>query len=168
MTSNLETRFAQHLSCNGENPRKDAWIQTPGVEVDKAVIETRTSFQEAKERETHWINHYLRQGMPLTNQFIPSLTPKPSSRDTKRYAYFTMGIPRGSETLEKLRHDAEEMGMQDAIARLLAVRIADFYRQTNTAIPTRTIPSQPIEAPPETINEDMAALNAQAALDEWG
>ncbi len=90
------------------------------------------------------------------------------ARDTKRYAYFTIGIPRDSETFQKLLQDVQETGMQDMIARLLVVRIADFYLQTNTAIPTRTTQPNPVEAPPETTNEDMAALNAQAALDEWG
>jgi len=88
------------------------------------------------------------------------------ARDTERYAYFTIGIPRDSETLEKLLHDAKECGMQDAIARLLVVRLTDFYKQTSTTIPTRAPQVQKVEEP-ETTQLDIAAQNANAALDEW-
>ncbi len=89
------------------------------------------------------------------------------ARDTERYAYFTIGIPRDSETLEKLLQDAKDTGMLDTIAKLLAVRITDFYKQTNTTIVTRAPQAQKVEEP-ETTQLDIAAQNANAALDEWG
>ena len=93
------------------------------------------------------------------------------ARDTERYVYLTIGIPRDSETLQQFLHDAKECGMQRELPKLLMVRIADFYKQTATTLPTRSAPSSVIkatEAPEETMNEDIAALNANAALDEWG
>ncbi len=92
------------------------------------------------------------------------------SRDTERYAYFTVGIPRDSETYQKLLQDAQETGKQDAIASLLTVRIADFYKLTTTTLTTRAVPSpEQVEEPEEeTTHLDLAAINANAALDEWG
>ncbi len=89
------------------------------------------------------------------------------ARDTERYAYFTVGILRDSETLQKLLQDARESSMPNEIAKVLGLRIADFYRQTNTALTRATQPDS-VEAPLEVMNEDLAAINANAALDEWG
>ena len=86
------------------------------------------------------------------------------ARDTERNVYIYVGIPRDSETYQELLRDLKETGLTPP--KLLAVRIADFYRRTNTTI-TRQVQSQKSEAP-EEINEDVAALNASAALDEWG
>ncbi len=92
------------------------------------------------------------------------------ARDTQKYAYFYVGIPRDSETLQKLLQDVEETG--ETVPRLLAVRIADFYRQTFTVVSTRTVqpPALNITEDPEeeTTQLDLAAINANAALDEWG
>ncbi len=48
------------------------------------------------------------------------------ARDRSKNAYFTVSLPRDSETLCALRSDAEETGV--SIPQLLAVRIADWYR----------------------------------------
>ncbi len=87
------------------------------------------------------------------------------ARDTGKYVYFTVGILRDSETLQKLLQDARESSMPNEIAKVLGLRIADFYRQTNTI---RAMQPNSVEAPLEMMNEDIAAQNANAALDEWG
>ncbi len=87
------------------------------------------------------------------------------ARDTERYVYLTVGIPRDSETLQKFLQDAKECGMLRELPKLLFTRMVDFYRQTNT---TRAMQPDSVEAPLEVMNEDLAAINANAALDEWG
>jgi hypothetical protein len=87
------------------------------------------------------------------------------ARDTERYVYLYVGIPRDSETYQKLLDDVEETGV--AAPKLLAVRIADFYRQMTTTI-ARPASSQTKDLPEEGMDEDVALMNANAVLDEWG
>jgi hypothetical protein len=56
LTTNFKQRIAQHLLCNGENPTKDAWIQTPGVEVGAEIIAIKWDRMEARICEAYWIN----------------------------------------------------------------------------------------------------------------
>src|SRR5436305_4581595 len=52
-------------------------------------------------------------------------------RDREKDAYFTVGIPLGSEVYRSLKADAQETGV--SIPQLLAVRLADWYRFSTTA-----------------------------------
>jgi hypothetical protein len=84
------------------------------------------------------------------------------ARDPERYAYFTVALPRTSQTLQKLLAEAEEAGINPA--RLLALRVSDWYKGSAGSI---------TEAPPTNggrnvpLAEDIAAQNADAALDAW-
>jgi hypothetical protein len=84
------------------------------------------------------------------------------ARDPERYAYFTVALPRTSQTLQKLLAEAEEAGINPA--RLIALRVSDWYKGRARSI---------TEVPPTNGNrdvacvEDIAAQNADAALDEW-
>lgn len=90
------------------------------------------------------------------------------ARDTDRYVYLYVGIPRDSETYQKLLADADETGL--SVPKVLAVRIADFYRQllTSASAVKPTLPHRKREEPEGEMDEDLATLNANAVLDEWG
>lgn len=96
-------------------------------------------------------------------------------RDNERYAYYMVGIPRESALHQKILHDARERGMLDAVARLLVVRLGDWYDQGGTVKASIEVPveSEPVITAPaaptagEEIDLEMAAQNASAALDAW-
>jgi hypothetical protein len=172
VTANLPMRLAQHLSCNGQNPAKDAWIQTPGVEVGSEVIETRATWQEAKEREAYWITFYLLQGMPLTNQHIPSLARKGSGRDYETYLYLTIAVERGGPVHQGLLRDAQSVDSQ-SLPTIAALRLLDYYTGNTSWASDRSEQESEAShangktAPVVTKNRKTAEANADAALDEW-
>lgn len=155
LTSNLKMRFAQHLACKDSNAKKNAWVQTPGVELGKEVIEVCMTIQEGRERETYWINYLLDQGMPLTNQLIPM-----SASDKENHVYYNVGIPFNSHVYQKLLRDAQETGMD--IPKLLVLRLGDYYHKRRTPVskPVSTTPVMPYIA-------TRARVNAMAALKYW-
>jgi hypothetical protein len=84
------------------------------------------------------------------------------ARDPERYAYFMVALPRTSQTLQKLLAEAQEAGINPA--RLIALRVSDWYqgsaRSTREASPMN-------DGRSAILAEDIAAQNADAALDAW-
>jgi len=48
------------------------------------------------------------------------------TRDTDKYAYFTVRVEKGSITMDHLEHDRRRMGRRH-IAEVISSRIADYY-----------------------------------------
>lgn len=62
------------------------------------------------------------------------------ARNTDRDALFTVSIPKDSELLQLLRDDAEQTHL--SVAKLIVVRLKDWYLPTGQASVRRT-PSEP-------------------------
>lgn len=64
-------RFGAHLMLGENNLDKNKWIQELAKEhliPEIGIIEKVAGSRESTlRRETHWIQHYLKEGMPLTN-----------------------------------------------------------------------------------------------------
>ncbi len=76
ITDDVYRRFFQHLSCDGDNPAKDAWItqlRLDNVMLIMKTLEVVPTVEQAREREAFWIQHYKFLGTPLLNQLIPSI-----------------------------------------------------------------------------------------------
>lgn len=102
------------------------------------------------------------------------------ARDTKRNAYFCVGIPKNSPIYEALMQDAEQRGISPST--LIGIRAGDFYKygiQTAQAKQVEASPSAQSEpvadaasvsdevVPPLDEEEEREAANALAALDAW-
>jgi predicted GIY-YIG superfamily endonuclease len=71
ITTNLNTRFQQHLQCTGSNPGKDVWIRElkeHGMVPIVEELEKESSEQRARLREGRLIRSLLKQGIPLFNR----------------------------------------------------------------------------------------------------
>lgn len=71
LTDNVYRRFKEHITCDGCNPRKDAWIVE--LELHQVVVIMRSleyvnTIEEARESENYWIRHYQERGASLLNQ----------------------------------------------------------------------------------------------------
>ncbi len=109
LTTNLTRRLTEHLSCTGQNPGKDAWIKTPGVDMVGEVIDTRECEAEARYCEAYWINHYKEMGMPLTNQFIPARVTIPKHRSS-HLKILRVSLPEDSPALADLLDYGRQLG----------------------------------------------------------
>jgi len=71
MTNNPNARFSYHLSCDGTNPEKDAWVKElrkSGMKPIMEIIEIIYDGREATfKREQYWIKYYLALGCALFN-----------------------------------------------------------------------------------------------------
>lgn len=82
ITNNPNQRFRVHLSDTGTNKNKGEWIeqlQGEHLEPRMRILEIVETKEEALEREKHWIQWYLQQGVALTNIKLLCYTP-PSDR----------------------------------------------------------------------------------------
>lgn len=77
MTKDVYARFAQHVACDGSNPRKDAWIQelkALNLLLSMKVVERSDTAERARKREHYWIEHYqylgIQNDLPLLNQIM--------------------------------------------------------------------------------------------------
>ena len=89
------------------------------------------------------------------------------ARDTKRNAYYYVGIPRSSQTYQKLLQEAQETGI--SIPQLIGLRVSDWYKGNGAHVERSSTPAQ-TEVKDEIVEEtyeEVAASNANAALDEW-
>jgi hypothetical protein len=78
ITYDVYQRMRQHSRCEGNNEAKNAWIQDLQQEQLMFImhsIEKVETVEQALERESYWIQHYLQQGAHLTN--IASVPIKP-------------------------------------------------------------------------------------------
>ena len=74
ISNEIYARFSQHVRCEGNNLAKNAWIQElkeDQVMVIMRSLEVVEDIEQAKEREEYWINHFLKTGVRLFNQYIP-------------------------------------------------------------------------------------------------
>lgn len=70
MAKNAYRRYAQHLNEPHTNEYKNAWmdeIMKAGTAPLLTILESCVEESAIREREKYWIQHYLRQGVPLTN-----------------------------------------------------------------------------------------------------
>jgi hypothetical protein len=97
------------------------------------------------------------------------------ARDRTKNAYYTVGIPLGSETLRALGADSEETGV--SISQLIAVRIADWYRcgrETRQVDPVHPLPVSESGIASAGSYEQLGAngnglhMRASAAAAAWG
>ena len=76
-------RLNQHLKCTDGNNEKSEWINAlmaVGMKPKIKTIEEGLTLQEANERETYWIKHYLAGNIPITNRAkAPSSPYRPDS-----------------------------------------------------------------------------------------
>ena len=76
----MNRRLDQHLKRTDGNNEKSAWINElilAGMKPKIKAIEEGLTLQEANERETYWIQHYLTGNTPITNR---AKTPSPPYR----------------------------------------------------------------------------------------
>jgi hypothetical protein len=93
------------------------------------------------------------------------------ARDTENKAFYSVGIPKDSETYQQLLYDARESGI--SVAKLIALRTAYSYKMEKmltgmsqrVTVPTNEQVEEPAEEPEEDFSQ--ADLNADAALDAW-
>jgi predicted GIY-YIG superfamily endonuclease len=88
ITVDPNMRFYQHLSLDGANPKKDAWIQEllsldlePGIEIIEIVYEGKKA---AYQKEERWIKHFRDEGHPLTNIIHVSRQAPPDEPEKSR------------------------------------------------------------------------------------
>jgi hypothetical protein len=55
-------------------------------------------------------------------------------KDTDKYRYLTVGLSWGSEVLERLQADAERHQMGDQLAKMIAVRLTEYYELVNRGV----------------------------------
>jgi len=70
ITDDVYKRFAQHLKCNEPNLDKNERIQelkNENLMLLMRTLEVVETVEEAREREQHWIHHYLSKGARLLN-----------------------------------------------------------------------------------------------------
>lgn len=70
MTSNIRSRFIEHIKCLGNNKLKNIWIDeliSLGMLPFCQTLETVYTINEARDCEAYWIKHYERLKMLLTN-----------------------------------------------------------------------------------------------------
>ena len=79
----MNRRLDQHLKRTDGNNEKSEWINElilAGMKPTIKAIEEGLTLQEANERETYWIQHYLTGNTPITNRVkTPSLPYRPDS-----------------------------------------------------------------------------------------
>lgn len=89
------------------------------------------------------------------------------ARDTIRNAYFYVGIPRHSPIYQQLVQESNETGI--SIPQLIVLRTSDWYKGNSSAVAHPSTPAK-ADAQDEIVEEsyeEVAASNANAALDEW-
>jgi hypothetical protein len=77
------------------------------------------------------------------------------SQDTEKYLYFEVGLLKDSFTLEALWQDALRYHMTDQLAKLIAMRLAEYYELTSKGS-TQSRAAMPAPIPPTgfTVNEN--------------
>lgn len=91
------------------------------------------------------------------------------ARDIKKYAYYTIGILRDSETHRALLRDAEEHNTKQ-IPTIIGIRVSEYYRLRAQGVPTvpQPLPEITIEAEKDLDCDHTAAIgNAKASLGAW-
>lgn len=94
----MNRRLSQHLKCTDGNKEKSKWINElllAGMEPKIKAIEERLTLQEANERETYWIQHYLTGNTPITNR---AKTPSAPYRPDPDSEYLLRGNQREYNT----------------------------------------------------------------------
>ena len=99
------------------------------------------------------------------------------ARDTQKYRYFTVAVPRDSLVLERIAAEARESGVPEAA--IILVRLLDYYRAGGSAKPSTEVTltglsviqaptqEQSIAIPGEVEqNSEMTTDNVLAFLDE--
>jgi hypothetical protein len=70
----IDARFYEHLHDNGDNQAKSeriAELQALGLApLIEEIEQVYGTLPQALEQETHWIQHYLSEGIALTNIYI--------------------------------------------------------------------------------------------------
>lgn len=128
ITYDVYQRMRQHSRCEGTNQAKNAWIQELQQEQLMFImhsIEKVATFEQALERESYWIQHYLSQSVLLLNIMgVPEDTAKPrikqykaSKIDTKNF-FFRNG---NGDVVNA--HDATDEEFDEFIRRY--VRVVD-------------------------------------------
>lgn len=81
----INRRLDQHLKRTDGNNEKSEWIDelmAVGMKPKIKAIEEGLTLQEANERESYWIQHYLAGNSPITNR---AKTPSPPYRPDSAY-----------------------------------------------------------------------------------
>lgn len=74
LTAGLLKRYKQHMRRDGSNSQKDQRIQEILASGHLPIMRTKEqcpSLEYAAERESYWIQEYLRQGIVLLNLAVP-------------------------------------------------------------------------------------------------
>jgi hypothetical protein len=87
------------------------------------------------------------------------------SRDTEKYEYFTVGLLKNSFTLEVLEADARKHHMIENPARLIALRLTEYYDLLARAMPT--FPSVPISTTKSPNLNGGSRVHASIQREDW-
>ena len=79
-------------------------------------------------------------------------------RDTHKYAYYTVGIRKGSELHRRLLAEAQELG-QRHVPLVIKLKLQESLPQSSPC-KGDALPSVPVQ-------EEIDLSNASAALDSW-
>ncbi len=88
------------------------------------------------------------------------------ARNKAKFRYYRIGIPLDSELPDLLDQDAKSCGMSAEIAKLVVVRLSDYYKgiSTKSVLP----PVQEVVENVEAVDEmELKRKNALASAGEW-
>lgn len=90
------------------------------------------------------------------------------ARDTKKYAYYTIGILRDSATHRAILRDAEEHNTKQ-IPTVIGIRISEYYHLKQQGFSSATIspPEPSIEAAVIDSDHSSAIDNAKKSIAVW-
>lgn len=168
-------RYGQHLTLADNNVAKNTWIleiTEQGYLPQLEIIEQVNDLQQAKQRESYWINVYLAVGMPLSNiqQGFAS------SFETEQ----TSAIGQLSLALDALQATASQLSRQIAMlqmeieglkkkevdvssVRQAYVKMADLARRKESVRPQQKVEekiiARLIKTPSSTVRELSNALH---------
>lgn len=89
------------------------------------------------------------------------------ARDTRKYAYFTVGILKDSETYKLLMRDANNSSKPSEVAAVLATRIGDYYGGIRQVHEPLNVPVQPKVRTVEAPSEEERNKAAMDLASEW-
>lgn len=80
------------------------------------------------------------------------------ARNKDRNAYYTVGIPRDSQTFLKLQQDARDSGI--TVAKLIALRVSDWYNKSSPNLAYMPVPAA------SSTEDDIQDMLSDEELDE--
>ncbi len=122
ITDDIQSRFAQHLRCDGSNPLKDVRVRgmiKAGYLPLARTLQIVVDLEQAKRRESYWIGHYYDAGAALMNQVIPIIEERVIVvREGKEGRRLRPGMPLNDQRAYVNDLYSQGMSKEDVIRRV--------------------------------------------------